>query len=476
MTVHTRQKEMYDNDVGHTALALGMTIGVVVDTNDPQQAGRVRAACVQLGDILTAPLEDIPWAVYISPFGGQVAIGTRGPGIETSEGNISYGMWAIPKVGAKVLVSCIDGDRRHRAYLGCMYNQFTAHTMPHGRWMYEDHPALEKSGEAVPYGPFTSREKQIHPLTENFAAAFGTERANFERQTRAADYSVSRVDVSQLGATISSVQDDKDVVVDNWTSTQGYQQSRIDPHAHTSYTDKNYDNMVTAITSPGFHAFSMDDRQENNRVRIRTSSGSQFLMDDTNERIYMMPARGHSWFEMDWNGNVDVFSANKVNVHSIGTLNLTSDADVRIHGGKGVHISSGDVLNITSVADTSIGSTAALRMTGNSGAFLQGSVVNVLASGGNANVSASGNINLGASGDLIGSASTIHLNGPSAEPASSAESKTAAFPNRIPQHEPWARGMTKDDRTMEPELSYDSPLVNRVERGVRYTRGYYWRR
>ena len=299
---------------------------------------------------------------------------------------------------------------------------------------------------------------------------------NYERQTRAADYTASRVDVSQLGVTVSNAQDDRDITDGNWTSTQGYQVSRIDPHAPVSYTDKNYDNQVTSITSPGFHGFSMDDRQENCRMRLRTTAGHQIILDDTNERIYVSTAKGENWVEMDQNGNIDIFSTNKISVHSARTLNLTSDEQVRIYGKQGVDIRSDSYIKGSATGDINLTSNANLRVAANSGILMQaGSAINVLACG-NLNLTSNGTTNMLAGGNIIGSASQIHWNGPSAEQAEESGAQVASFTNRIPEHEPWPRGMTKADNTTEPELPYGSKDVNRVERGQRYERGYYWRR
>ena len=46
---------------------IGMTLGVVVDTDDPLQMGRLRVFCPALNDN-PKKLQHLPWAIYISPF------------------------------------------------------------------------------------------------------------------------------------------------------------------------------------------------------------------------------------------------------------------------------------------------------------------------------------------------------------------------------------------------------------------------
>ena len=53
-----------------------MTVGTVVDTNDPQQNGRLRVSCPKWGDTDKTLITDLPWASYVSPFGGVLTKGT----------------------------------------------------------------------------------------------------------------------------------------------------------------------------------------------------------------------------------------------------------------------------------------------------------------------------------------------------------------------------------------------------------------
>jgi phage baseplate assembly protein gpV len=455
-----------------------VTIGFVVDTNDPQQMGRIRAVCPTWGDSYGTPINDLPWALYITPFGGQTTVGTRGAGIQSSEGGIAYGMWAIPKVGAQVLIMCVDGDPQHRVYLGCMYDQFTPHTMPHGRWKYDDHPALEKSSSSSkPYGPYTSREGFIEPLAENLREAFAFKNEpNFEWRTRAADYQAAAIDVSHLNGVYGDAADDKQVKESGWVSTQGYQISRTDPQAPTSVTDKNYDNMVYSWTSPGFHSMSMDDRQENCRVRFRTTGGHQIILDDTNERIYIQTAQGRNWIEMDQAGNIDVFTTNKVNIRSRKDINLTSDASIRMHAKKGIHMYSGEEIRMHAMSDIHTRTPANIRTNAGSSIYTQAAANIHIKSGSNVNITAGATANIYAAGDIIETGSNIHLNGPVAETAAAPSEQPALWTNRVPDHEPWARTMTKDDTTHAPELAYTDKRVGKVERGIEIDRGMFWRR
>lgn len=468
----TKQKQIFEASNGgpstKTPFSDIIAIGTVIDTSDPMQWGRIRVVVPAWGDSFDHHIEGMPWAMYVSPFGGQTSVGTRGPGVQQTQGGIAYGMWAIPKIGAQVVVMSLDEDHQQRLYLGCVFDAFTAHTMPHGRWISEDHPALDgNKTPAKPYGPYSSGDGLIQPLADNLKQAFGNTSESYEWQTRAADYAVSRVDVSQLHNAATKVQDDKGT--DNgtgWISTQGYQASRIDPHGGSNATDRNYDSQTYSMTSPGFHSLSMDDRMENCRMRLRTTTGHQILLDDTNERIYISTAKGNNWIEMDQAGNIDIFTTNKVSIRAAQDINLTSDQSIRMHAKTGIHMFSEQEIRMHGTEDVHIHTNKMVKMEAADNVNIK--------SGNELKLTSSGTTHINAGGQILETGSQIHLNGPTADAAESASS--ALFTNRVPAHEPWLRGMTKADDGHESEMAYDDKNAGRMERGVEIPRGMYWRR
>jgi hypothetical protein len=470
--IKTKQKQIYEASLGganaKTSMSDVISIGVVTNVSDPLQWGRLQIVVPAWGDSWNHDVESLPWAMYVTPFGGQTEVGTRGAGISTTEGGISYGMWAIPKVGASVVVMSLDEDHQQRLFMGCVYDAFSTHTMPHGRWMFEDHPEIDDvKPPAKPYGPFSSGDRLIQPLADNMKKAFGNTPDCKEWQTRCADHSVSRVDISQLQYSKTKVQDDSSTDSgDGWKNTQGYQTSRIDPNNKSSTTDKNYDSPTYSWTTPGFHSISLDDRMENCRIRLRTMSGHQILLDDTNERIYIATAQGNNWIELDQAGNIDMFTTNKVNIHAANEINMTSDKTIRMYAKEGIHMSSEQEIRMHAEQDIHVNTKATLHATA-------GKDINIK-TGANLMLTSKSTTNINAGANILMTASTIHQNGPTAQKADSAQ--LAFFTNRVPTHEPFARSMTKEDTTHEPAFSYNDPKNNREEYGKEIPRGLYWRR
>lgn len=323
------------------ALFSGLTLGVVVDTDDPLQAGRLRIFCPALNDNPKKP-QHLPWSNYISPFSGVVNNNKFYRGAEeinaTSEGSLHYGFWAIPDMGAHVLVGCIDGDPRRRFWIGCMPEHQQNNTLFHGRYKWKD-------GKVE--GPLTGNGQPMQPLHSHMQRAFDGENGSPEFRSRVAEYQPAaiREDVGQIpNSTMrDSLDQQNEQIVDNDPDTwehatlgaQGYDWSGF--KALGGYMASR----VFGMSSPGMHAFTMDDRPFNSRIRLRTTAGHQILMDDTNERIYIATYDGNSYVEMDVNGNVDVFSANRISFHAEKDINFNTDKTFRVFAREGIHLYSG---------------------------------------------------------------------------------------------------------------------------------------
>lgn len=483
-----------------------LTLGEVVDTNDPQQMGRVRVACPYFGDNNDTLIKNIPWALPISPLAGATHTTARGRQNEKSHGPISYGMFNIPKIGSYVLMACVEGDPKHRIYLGGVHGQFLPHTLPHGRYTYQSDEAGILDGE--PSGPLSSSGHRIYPLYDNQTTTFektqaqvitdtaapADPRKNFEYRTRGADNSVAAITslfIDDPEVRYTDMVDDLEETFEEpdgntITHTVGYHKSRVEEGLTSEVTDYAYDPQTYSWTTPGFHSISMADNAENCRIRVRTTHGHQLIMDDTNERIYLGTASGKTWIELDEKGNIDIYGERNISVHAEKDINLTagdtfrvkakngihliSENEVRCHAITGnLHLKSGDDLLISA---TNIFATATTD-------------IHIKAMGGVLNLESGSLTNILAGGNIHQTGSQIHLNGPGATAATGANTLDAWWTNRVPEHEPWSRVMTKASVTDQDfgnthanaaEYPYTNVNVGRLERGDDLARNNNWHR
>lgn len=486
-----------------------ITLGTVISNSDPHQMGRLKINCQGLGDNTDdATGETLPWATMMSSFGGMTNSSVkRGPneGV-SSKGPIAYGMWNIPSVGSTVVVACIDGDPYYRIWMGSIFDQGAINTLPHGRYFYDDE-------DGDPEGPLDSYEEPIEPLYSNQEAAFTTKTSNYEWRTRGADYSVAGNPEEFLDYAPSNYPDE--VVSTPFESDDGLKFDIKNGYAagRGEGQEKTDASSVFSWTTPGFHSISMDDRAENCRIRVRTTCGTQLLMDDTNERIYISTAQGENWLEMDYNGNIDMFGR-RVSVHSTKDMNFTSEETIRMYGKTGIHLVSPEVINMHATKDISMVSDLNFRLKTAKSIFTEaGEATNMkttkdftmetdatanikakkdvkveadsnanIKAGKKVNIQSESDTNMKATGKIIQTGSQIEVNGTPAGSADASGKAVEAKPakamwtNRIPIHEPFTRTMTKDDFSHEPELEYDDPNVGKMERGDEIERGTLWRR
>lgn len=362
----------------------GLMEGVVVDTSDPQQMGRVKVWIPALdGD--NYDIINLPWATYLSPFAGQTRDYPAGPNSATTQGFHSYGFWAIPKMGALVIVGLLYNDPNRRVYMGSYFRDHGNRSLPVGR----NKPELAQAPVSDTFSP-------VEPQTSNLNSQFRGQLTASEAKTRGA-----------YERQVAQDKTDKD-------GSEGYQADVIVPKDEKGVPQ--YDPQTYVLTTPGRHALIFQDNPENGRVRIKTAAGHQVILDDANERIYVSTCKGNSWFEMDQDGRIHVYGADSISVSTGGDFNVTAVGNFNVAAG-------GDV-NIQAAGTTRIAACSSLNL-----------------SGSGVNIESSAKFNILAAGNLMQTAPQIHLNGPD---ASSAECPEA--PSTVPTHEPWTREASKGAR------------------------------
>lgn len=320
-----------------------ITIGVVVDTDDPLQNGRLRVFCPNLNDS-PKKLHHIPWAVASSPLAGTISNSSftrgAGKGPENTTGAVSYGFWGVPEQGALVLIAKIDGDERRRVWLGCVPSHQETHTLMHGRYEWG-------SGKNTPDGPLSSTKDPIEPYYSNALKAFNDEMDSREWKTRQAEYQACSVpEGNSIPAEELAAYLDEEYTQIAKAEQDKWVRDILGSHGYDWSSNKAVGSFLASKvygwSTPGFHAISMDDRAFNNRIRIRSATGHQLLFDDTNERIYLSTNEGNNFVEFDSNGNIDIYSKKRISVHAEEDINFSTEESFRVKAKKGIYMYAGD--------------------------------------------------------------------------------------------------------------------------------------
>lgn len=154
------------------------------------------------------------------------------------------------------------------------------------------------------------------------------------------------------------------------------------------------------------HSIALDDGDidgNSNQIRLRTSTGHQILMNDTEGVIYVGNADGSVWIELGKSGTLDVYAQDSINFRS-KNLNFHADENIKFHSKGYTQIVSEQQLHLQSEDDLVLQSSADAGITSN--AF------SVKASG-SMNLSGGATSSIKSSGIMSVSGSIVMLQGPS---------------------------------------------------------------
>ena len=451
---------------------------------------------------------------YLSPFSGVTSI--RFEGNNSSDFNDvqkSYGMWMVPPdIGTTVMVIFIDGDPNQGYWMGCVSDTFQNHMTPGiaatKQVEMTDEQRRKYGTDYLPVAEYHKRSKNLqNPNPEKFAKPIHPFADRLLQQGLLLD--VVR------GVTSSSARREVPSGVFG-ISTPG----PLDSSPGAKRGKIGYENNVQGpVSRLGGSTFVMDDGDvngQNELVRIRTRTGHQILMHNSQDLVYIANSKGTAWIELTSNGKIDIYSKDSISIHSEADFNFRADRDINFEAGRNIQIRSGKNMEtnvggysfllvdkeqkiaIKGTYDQTIGETAKITV---GGSYNIGSEKDIkysaegtinLASVGNINLGTNGQLNLSATKDIVASGANIHLNGPTAGTPSNAEPASMPplltifnLPNkevskgwansifykaddiksimqRVPTHEPWPQHENIDPAKFDSAAT-DTTLADSAE-------------
>ena len=307
---------------------------------------------------------------YASPFSGSTAYEFMGKNIEDyDDTQKSYGWWAVPPdVGVNVLVCFIDGDPSEGYWFACLPGRYANHMIP--AIGSSDKVAISQEDKRkydvgfLPVAEINRRansvsqtqkiddiKKPVHPIADRFL-----EQGLLEDDVRGITTSSARREAPSLvfGISTPGPVDRRD----------GSKRARI------GVLQKQTENHVP-VSRLGGSQFVMDDGDDryqrkkpagelglkdlpyvdtetgkkgdptipyNEHIRLRTRTGHQILLHNSEDLIYIGNAKGTSWIELSSNGKIDIYSKDSISVHTETDINFKADRDINIEAGRNINI------------------------------------------------------------------------------------------------------------------------------------------
>jgi hypothetical protein len=381
---------------------------------------------------------------YCSPFYGITSYDgvTMNRGYQDSQQ--SYGMWFVPPdVGVKVLVIFVEGNINKGYWFGCVQAENQNFMLPDGRAAtsftdVNDDPTLR--GKKLPVGEYnkklidntrnlTDSTRNLKPINQRFVDILNNQ-GLLEDEIRGITTSSARREVpsSVFGISTPGPVDKQG----NARGKGGRYYSRLGGSSFVMDDgDDKFLRKTSAATGPSEYVsrslFDLEGDEtipHNELVRIRTRTGHQILLHNSEDLIYIGNARGTTWIEMTANGKLDIFAQDSVSIHTQTDFNFKADRDVNIEAGRNVNVKSRSNLNIESMANYN------LKVGANQN-IVVGSVTN-LHSGANINLDSGTQINMMNGLATAQSAVSISTHNNPGE-------SYGNIMKRVPQHEPWSQ-------------------------------------
>ena len=273
---------------------------------------------------------------YLSPFYGVTSYEFEGNDPRKFDDvQKSYGMWMIPPdIGTTVMVIFVDHDDSQGYWIGCVQDENQNHMVP----------GIAASSETL----LTPEQKRHYgtsylPVAESWKQNISVRKPvhPFADRLRAQGLLLDTV----RGVTSSSAQREVPSPVFG-ISTPG----RLDIYGKTAQIGHEKKQTVP-VSRLGGSTFVMDDGDingNNELVRIRTGTGHQILLHNSQDLIYIANAKGTAWIELTSQGKIDVYAHDSVSIHTEADFNLRADRDFNLEAGRNFNISSSGSMNIHS--------------------------------------------------------------------------------------------------------------------------------
>jgi hypothetical protein len=396
-------------------------------------------------------------AKYMTPFYGVTPQSTTSNNDDYENTQKSYGMWAVPPdVGATVIVVFVNSDPKYGYWIGCVPDEGMNFMLPGiaaTQQVVEDTKTTD--AERAPVGEYNKKvnegnqpdptkiKKPQHPLAE----VLNTQ-GLLKDDTRGITTSSARREVPSMVFGISTPGPlDK-------AGPQGMVGPDDDPitipvnrlGGSTFVMDDGDDKFLRktlASDGPPQYARLENDETDgdatiphNELIRIRTRTGHQILLHNSEDLIYIGNAKGTTWIELTSNGKIDIFAEDSISIHTKNDLNFSADRDVNIEAGRNINLKSAEKFHSEGNEIESV-STTSTKITSGTTSHINSKTTHL---------ETAGKIYMNSSqkAEVVKPLTTIQV--PNSE-GDTVESIMA----RVPTHEPWPHHENLDPLSFTPD-------------------------
>jgi hypothetical protein len=411
---------------------------------------------------------------YLNPFYGVTNYDGVTKNNDYASSQQSYGMWFIPPdLGNTVLVIFVEGNINKGYWFGCVQAENQNFMIPDGRaaTTYTDITDNEDlAGKKLPVGEYnkellenlknlTDSTKNLKPINQQFVDILNNQ-GLLEDETRGLTTSSARREAPSMvfGVSTPGPLDKRG----NARGKGGRYYSRLGGSSIVMDDgDDKFLRKTSAAEGPSDYVNKITADEEetadetiphNELVRIRTRTGHQILLHNSEDLIYIGNAKGTTWIELTANGKIDVYAKDSISFHTEADFNFKADRDVNIEAGRNV--------NIKSALNTNIESTELSLKANSNGYITVGSQLHE-------NIGTDYFFTLGGDSHTVkADGKTDHVTPSSRSGSTSATNaisvsnlttfvlpETESIMKRVPQHEPWPQHENLNPNNVSSDLT-----------------------
>jgi hypothetical protein len=352
----------------------GPFIAKVISNIDPTYMGVLEVEILRPSGATSGAEGQLHQVKYMSPFWGITSSDYLGQIDNYNNTQKSYGMWMVPPdVGCYVMIIFIDGDPKRGYWIGCVGSE--AENM---NFMMPGIAATQRVVEDVDtdnagnYGrvPVAEYNKKIddndarsdatrvlkpeHPLAKILAAQGlifddirGITTSSARRESPSMVFGISTPGPLNKNGKTGPV-GKKEHIVPN------YPVSRL---GGTTFVMDDGDDKFLRMTAPtdGPPTYASvengdtsgdNTRPHNELVRIRTRTGHEILLHNSEDLIYITNSRGTAWIELTSDGKIDIYAQDSISVRTQNDLNFYADRDINMEAGRNINMKATDAAGL----------------------------------------------------------------------------------------------------------------------------------
>jgi hypothetical protein len=451
---------------------------------------------------------------YMSPFFGKTDVSYNSKNDDYNGTQKSYGMWMVPPdVGAIVMIIFVEGNPKRGYWIGCVQDANMNFMIPgyaatenNVEGGFEDSDGIKAT--RVPVAEYnknihntssdvTKIVKPMHPFAKKLLAqgllkddTRGLTTSSARREVPSMVFGVSTPGPVDKNGPTGPIGKKEHLVKNAPISRLGGSSFVMDDG-----DDKYLRRKSPSSGGPSYAAVEENEldgdvsRPHNELIRLRTRTGHQILLHNSEDLIYIGNSRGTAWIELTSDGKIDVYAEDSISLHTKQDFNFYAKRDFNFEAGRNFNIKvKGEMhtnvlqdhilivdgnqkveikqdVNITydqtfkhhvkqqvdwifdqginwkvgGDVNSVVGGNTKVKISGNVDETVSGNKAYTnggnyqLNTGGNNNFQAGGNTNILTSGNHLETASAIHMNGPTAATAVTAADPGSADTAELPQ-------------------------------------------